>query len=420
MGNINITEIIRAEIKAIVKEAVLEAFNETQINLAGNVITEQEKVEVKEELINGAVEVTKEIEPVEAEEDTIPHSTYTKEELDEMKYNDIKSIASSLGIKAVGKKDDLIQQILELSESDEDGEVAESKDEQEDVQGNENTSSREESGDSEETEDDIRAEFKDFLNSLSREELEEIADECGVKYRSNTNTATIVSNCVEDLDKLEEALEVLGYYEEDDEDEEDESLEDVTDEVSEDEEEDEEDITDQLGLNDMEIEELADILAKHELSTKGKKQALIDRIVKAVEDGIIELADEDEEEEEEEEKPVKSTKPLKKKDDARTQAEDEIEETIRADYKSKVLKDSAISKFIKPYLDGSAEKLDKAEALEKYIEIKRAFVDDDGEVYEAEEPYERDGKYHCCGRALKTLDNGNPYCEICGCEYEEE
>lgn len=55
-----------------------------------------------------------------------------------------------------------------------------------------------------------------------------------------------------------------------------------------------EDVADELGLNDMEVEELAEILEEHGLSTKGKKQALIDRIVRAIEDGTIELDDENE------------------------------------------------------------------------------------------------------------------------------
>lgn len=168
----------------------------------------------------------------------------------------------------------------------------------------------------------------------------------------------------------------------------------------------------------MTIEELADILAEHDLSTKGKKQALIDRIVKAVEEGEIELSDEagaTKEEDGEEEDEEESSHP------ERDAKEEEVEAEIRKQYKAKKLKDTEIGKFIKNYLDGDpkAKGMSKEDNLEMYIEIKKALVDDDGNVTGLEEPYERDGEYHCCGRELKTLDSGSPYCEICGTEYQE-
>jgi hypothetical protein len=66
----------------------------------------------------------------------------------------------------------------------------------------------------------------------------------------------------------------------------DEAEDETEDEVGED---DGEDLAEQLGLNNMDTEELAELLEEYELSTKGKKQALIDRIVRAVEDGTIEV-----------------------------------------------------------------------------------------------------------------------------------
>src|SRR3712207_8912315 len=78
---------------------------------------------------------------------------------------------------------------------------------------------------------------------------------------------------------------------EEDEDEEDDS-----------EEEEVEDLAEELGLTELSLEELADILSDYGLSTKGKKQALIDRIVQGVEDGVIEFEEgEDSEEETKEE-----------------------------------------------------------------------------------------------------------------------
>lgn len=47
------------------------------------------------------------------------------------------------------------------------------------------------------------------------------------------------------------------------------------------------------GLSDMSQEELAELLAEHGLSVKGKRQALVDRIIKAIEDGTIEVEEEE-------------------------------------------------------------------------------------------------------------------------------
>lgn len=75
---------------------------------------------------------------------------------------------------------------------------------------------------------------------------------------------------------IEEILEQL-YAEDGDEDGEDEEV----------------DVVAELGLDEMELSELKEILEANELSTKGKKQALIDRIVAGVEDGTIEIDEEE-------------------------------------------------------------------------------------------------------------------------------
>ena len=87
-----------------------------------------------------------------------------------------------------------------------------------------------------------------------------------------------------------------------DEEEEDEDEDDADDDGDED-EDDEEDIQSavEAATEDMSLEELAEFCEENGLSSKGKRQALIARIVKAVEAGDIELSDDDEDEEEDEE-----------------------------------------------------------------------------------------------------------------------
>lgn len=119
------------------------------------------------------------------------------------------------------------------------------------------------------------------LEEMSVKELKQFAEDYGLEVTSKTKKGII-----------EEILDQLYGEEEDDDVEE---VEDDVEDVEEDSEDDgEEDIAEMYGLNEMSLEELAEICAEHGLSTKGKRQALIDRIVRAIEDGTIEVEDEEE------------------------------------------------------------------------------------------------------------------------------
>lgn len=119
------------------------------------------------------------------------------------------------------------------------------------------------------------------LEEMTLKELKQFAEDYGLEVTSKTKKGII-----------EEILDQLYGEEEDDDVEE---VEDDVEDVEEDSEDDgEEDIAEMYGLNEMSLEELAEICAEHGLSTKGKRQALIDRIVRAIEDGTIEVEDEEE------------------------------------------------------------------------------------------------------------------------------
>ena len=173
--------------------------------------------------------------------------------LDEMTLKELKAFADEYGIEYPKKvkKDELIEIIMQAVE---------------------------EAG--EEDEEDVAEVDEDVA-----EEVEEAADEEDEAVEEATEEeeerSTIIT--VETEDGEEEA----------DEEEVEEVEEDVEDD-SEDGEEDDEDIAEMYGLNEMSLEELAEICAEHGLSTKGKRQALIDRIVRAIEDGTIEVEDEEE------------------------------------------------------------------------------------------------------------------------------
>lgn len=94
-------------------------------------------------------------------------------------------------------------------------------------------------------------------------------------------------------------------------------------------------------------------------------------------------------------------------------------ESIRANEKK--LKIPDLRKELNSYTRGASKKMSKEELIDKYIEYKTNLVDDYGDVYEPETPYERDGKYYCCGEHLHFSRNkGLVLCLVCGCEYQDE
>lgn len=453
-----------APIKEVIKEAVEEAIEGVVPAVVEEAPVEVKKVEKKAKVVEPEVEeeikdeveedteVDEEIED-EVEEDISEEAVgfdreAKKAELEEMKYNDLKALAGTLeGASAIGKKAEIIESILNAYEamggvhSEEETAKGEEQEVQDEAEENEDVADEQEGGEADD--DESREEFVEFLESLGTDEIIKIAEQAGIKVGKKVgdkvvkkvDRAKLIEELVEDLDKLVEALEALGYYDEEDEEDTVEASEEVTeqeeDEEEEDEEEDEEaSIAEKYGLNERTVEELADICADFGLSTKGKKQALIDRIVKGIMDGTIEFEDEDEEEVEEEEvQEVQEEKaPLKKVSESENskvlKKEAEIEADIRDKYEKGKLKDTTIKKFLDKYNEGDPEcagcnGCSKEDMLDCYIDIHKALVDDDGDVNEFEEPYVRHGEYFCCGKEIKELDNGNLYCSVCGQEYVE-
>lgn len=237
---------------------------------------------------------------------------------------------------------------------------------------------------------------------------------------------------------VEEEVEV-----EDDQDE-DEDVEEI-----EDEELDQMEII-QAELEAMSLEELQEILESVDLPTKGKKQALISRILEAVEDGVLEFEDEvdenydaDEEdaeldeaieqaldgeettdEEEYEEVEVDEEDEYEDEDEElspREATQQEIEEEIAEAYENGDLTDKEIANFLDDYFNGKFKPINKKRAYNKYVEIMCDLVDADGDRMDMKEAYYiNDDEIYCCGSEIKELDNGNLFCEVCGTEYETE
>ena len=421
-----------ADEKEILKELVAELLPELKETIHSDSEvqepTTEEPVEVsseENELEELELDEKEELEEVSTEE---PDKPYSRKELEAMSYNELKVLAGTVkGIDAKGKKQELVEKILNaLGESSEEIEEAKitskiklvdaSTEEEEEEEEEEDSDEEDDEEDDEEVEysEEEAEEFKEFLSELEVDELKAIAKEAGFKVNDKVVKVKLVEKLLIDLDLLVKCLESLGYYDD----------EEAIEEIMNDSESDKQKIVNMYNLDEYTVEELADICSEFDLSTSGKKQTLIDRIVKGILDGTIEF-EEDEEVTEVDDKKVESEEESEEVEvDPKVLAkEEEVEANIRAKYKSKKLKDSEIKKFLDKYTDGDPEcagckDCSKEDLLNCYIEIHRNLVDDEGDVSELEEPYIRHDEYHCCGVELsEALDSDNMFCKICAQEY---
>ena len=287
------------------------------------------------------------------------------------------------------------------------------------------------------------------LSSMTIQQLRSLAKSHGLSTKGTKK------DLIARINELNEPVE-----EEIVEDEVEETIEEVTPEVVEDEVEDtvedledeEEEIEEstedmnemeliQSELEAMEVDELVEILESVELPTKGKKQALISRILEAVADGLLEFFDADEieeydadEEDEELDEAIEQALEETDEEDEEEEIEEdeeevspreatqmEVEEEILEAYEDGSLTDKEIANFLEDYFNGKFKPINKKRALNKYIEIQCDLVDADGDRMPMGEPYYvSDEDVFCCGSEIKELDNGNLFCEVCGQEYETE
>lgn len=300
----------KEEVKVLVREVVEEV-------LAENTKRETEKVvkEVAEEVTEGAIEETvtetvSEVKPtteiIETNEEVEEETNELLEEIKTLSYNELKKRCKELGLNAGGKKEALVERLLEAQEAQEAQEVLEGSESDEDVEGTDNTNDDtepsteadraiEKASEEEEVEEDAETEenseneeeesfetltseqIEDIVKDLKKDELCAIIDEMGAelpKYNKKKALDIIVNGGQDTI----YALVLLGYVDSDEEEE-------VEIEIG------EEIVSLADDLAEFDTEELAEICSEYELSVKGKKQALIDRVVKAVEDGIIDEND---------------------------------------------------------------------------------------------------------------------------------
>ena len=300
--------------------------------------------------------------------------------------------------------------------------------------------------------EDVVEEQDEDLNSKTVQQLRSLAKSLGLSTKGTkkdliariSGSESVEEEEIEETEEvIEEVVPEVVEVEDEEETEEEEIEEEPTEELSQME-------LIQVELESMETSELIDILESVELPTKGKRQALISRIMDAVAEGVIEFeteeveeydADEDVEldeaieqtlEDDSEEEEIEETEENEEEIEVEENEEDEelspreatqiqVEEEIMESYENGSLTDKQIAKFLEEYFNGKFKPINKKRALNKYIEIQCDLVDEEGDRMEMGEPYYvNDEEIFCCGSSIKELDNGNLFCEVCGQEYETE
>lgn len=297
---------------------------------------------------------------------------------------------------------------------------------------------------------------EDDLDSMSYNDLKKLCKSKGLSAAGNREELIARLNGEDDSEEDDEPVKKPtakkggkkpAPVEDEDDDDSDEDEGDDSDE--EDDDDDGEDVQSavEAATEDMSLEELAEFCEENGLSSKGKRQALIARIVKAVEAGDIELSDDDDDEdedEEEDEKPSKKSsgkKTSKKQEDEDEDDDDEdgdeegeptaeriaalkaYKKDTTAQFKKGELERDDLIEFLCDFYnkDNKAyKKMSDADVLAAYIEASSNLINDEGDIVE-EGAYTVNGVPFCCGRPLTYNEDDEQYvCEHCGGEYEAD
>lgn len=273
---------------------------------------------------------------------------------------------------------------------------------------------------------------EESLAEVSYNGLKKLAKDLGVSASGDreTLTANILASVSEDEveeDEEDSAEEVTSSEEE---------IEDAEfseEEEDEDNEEEEDSLAEQIeqATKDMTVEELADLLVSYKLPAKGKRQALIDAIIKGVEDGIIEFntGDDVDEEEDEEEEDIDDAETVEEEvdeeevdDSPRGKAVQELKDSIEAEFEEGSISRKDLITYINKRMGtkNRMKTVDDADLLAKYCELQATLIDDEGDLHEEKEPYVLNDEYHCCGEVLQKDEDGDLVCPICGTCYDGE
>ena len=265
------------------------------------------------------------------------------------------------------------------------------------------------------------------LGSMKLKELREYAEELGLN--SKGKRAEVEERIQEFLDNQEDSEdEEVEDSEEDEESEEPEIEENEDSEEDEDSEEAEDDeVEDETYakvmqyVNEASDDELRETLEELDLSSKGKREALVEKIYQAVKDGLFEFEDEEpsEDVEPEEETDEETSEDLGMTEE-RAKAIEAMEEQVQEEFEEGKITRKEMVAYLKQVGIAVTKKVEDEAVVEMYTEKLALLIDDEGEFHdEGGDPYNINEVPYCCGAPLEEIEGGYR-CNVCGTEYEAE
>lgn len=311
-------------------------------------------------------EVSDETEPIEKKssevENSIETEGYTEAQLSDMTYNELKKLAKELGLSASGTRKELVEKILSINEK---GQVSNVPDNKADVPSSKKN---------------IALIGKKQSESIEEEEPEPDDEE---EFEPDEDEAEVD----EEIDSVE--AKILKETE------------------------------------DMEDDEIRGLLADVGMPTKGKRQSLISRLIDAVEEGLIELDEEDSPTDTEDAEEDNSGDITESMTELRRNAYEELCDDTTEQFESGEITKEDIIDFLtdfdeEKYNANTLKKKTDEELLEEYFTAIALMIDDSGNVVE-EGAYLINDTPYCCGHTLVyNQKKGTFICEHCGEEYEAE
>lgn len=264
------------------------------------------------------------------------------------------------------------------------------------------------------------------LGSMKLKELREYAEELGLN--SKGKRAEVEERIREFLDNQEdsedEEVEEPEVEEESEEPEIEENEDSEEDEDSEEEEDDE--VEDETYtkvmqyVNEASDDELRETLEELGLSSKGKREALVEKIYQAVKDGLFEFEEEEPSEEVEPEEEDEETSEDLGMTEERAKAIEAMEEQVQEEFEEGKITRKEMVAYLKQVGIAITKKVEDEAVVEMYTEKLALLIDDEGEFHdEGGDPYNINEVPYCCGAPLEEIEGGYR-CNVCGTEYEAE
>lgn len=265
------------------------------------------------------------------------------------------------------------------------------------------------------------------LGSMKLKELREYAEELGLNSKGKrAEVEDRIREFLENEDTEED--EDLGEEPEEETETEDETEEEVETEEDEDSEEAEEDeVEDETYakvmqyVNEASDDELRETLEELGLSSKGKREALVEKIYQAVKDGLFEFEEEEpsEDVEPEEEADEETSEDLGITEE-RAKAIVAMGEQVQEEFEEGKITRKEMVAYLKQVGIAVTKKVEDEAVVEMYTEKLALLIDDEGEFHdEGGDPYNINEVPYCCGAPLEEIEGGYR-CNVCGTEYEAE